>query len=319
MRVAKVNIKKVRVTRGTCYVLSCFMASFIFMRVPFYTAFADPKASQAPLTVQAEPASNPPVGGFGVSLGPSQIRFSGVPGETQQGSVRIWNKSQQPMQFIMETADVGNQKDAAGKLNRIFSTAGAFNHSCAAWIQLDQKEVNVPAGGFKDVKILLAVPAGAAGGHAAVVFFRGVPAVENSPAVDASKSTTTVQIQPRIGVLIFHEAQGMFRRTGKLENFKAAPPADGEPLRMTYTFENSGNVDILLSGNFYLLGTNNALAAKGSINTLRTFPGDRGESETVWEGVLDPGHYHLVASFELGPNSQEVIVREADLEVPKSA
>lgn len=258
-----------------------------------------------------------PAGGFGVSLGPSQIRFNGAPGETQQGSVRVWNQSQNPMTFMLEIADLGNEVKDSGELNRVFVTPGSFAHSCASWIQLDAREITVPAGDSKDIQFLLAVPPDAAGGHAAVIFFRGMPAAQAAAQADPAKPVTSVQIQPRIGVLIFHETEGSVQRTGVLEDFRVEAPVDGEPLRMTYTFENTGNVDVLLGGSFYLLGENNALAAKGTINTLRSFPGDRGGSETVWEGVLDPGSYHLVASFELGPNGQEVIVREADIVVPE--
>lgn len=258
-------------------------------------------------------------GGFGVSLGPSQIRLQGAPGETQQGSVRIWNQSQSTMLFMIEIADLGNEVTKDGKLNRVFVTPGSFPHSCAGWIQLDQSEVKVPAGQHQDVKFLMAVPSDAVGGHAAVIFFRGMPAAKSGEESDPSKPTTSVQIQPRIGVLVFHEAKGTVQRTGKLEAFNVKPPVDGEPLSMTYQFENTGNVDILLEGSFYVLGAKNALAAKGRINTLRTFPGDRGGSMTEWEGALDAGHYHLVASFELGPDGQEVVVREADFEVVEEA
>jgi len=260
-------------------------------------------------------ADTPAPGGFGVSLGPSQIRLQGAPGETQQSSVRIWNQSQNTMKFIIEIADLGNELAKDGTLNRVFVTPGSLLHSCAGWIQLDQSEVEVAAGKYQDVKFLMAVPPDAAGGHAAVVFFRGMPAEQNGVENDPSKPTTSVQIQPRIGVLVFHEAKGTVQRTGKLEDFAVQAPLDGEPLSMTYRFENTGNVDILLEGSFYVLGANNALAAKGRINTVRTFPGDRGLSMTEWEGALDSGKYHLVASFELGPDGQEVIVREADFEV----
>ena len=264
-------------------------------------------------------AEEAPPGGFGVSLGPSQIRFSGPPGETQEGTVRIWNKSQGPMRFMVEIADLGNENDAAGKLNRIFPTAGTLPHSCSAWIQLEQNELEVAARSHQDVKFLLAVPPDASGGRASVIFFRGMPSADKSgdALADPARPTTTVQIQPRIGVLVFYEAQGTVQRTGKLEEFKVTPPGEESPLVLQYTFENTGNTDILLSGNFYILAPDQALAAKGAINTVRTFPGDRGLTETLWEGELDPGQYHLVASFELGPDSQEVIVREANFEVPE--
>jgi len=267
------------------------------------------------LAADTPPAAAP--GGFGVSLGPSQIRLQGVPGETQESSVRIWNQSQNTMRFIVEIADLGNEVAKDGALNRVFVTPGSFAHSCAGWIQLSQSDVEVPAGQHLDIKFLMAVPTDAVGGHAAVIFFRGMPAAQNGDERDPSKPTTSVQIQPRIGVLVFHEAKGTVQRTGKLSDFVVQPPVDGEPLSMTYLFENTGNVDILLEGSFYVLGANNALAAKGRINTLRTFPEDRGSSGTEWEGALDSGEYHLVASFELGPDGQEVIVREADFEVPE--
>jgi len=270
-----------------------------------------------PLFAADTPAAPP--GGFGVSLGPSQIRLEGASGETQQSSVRIWNQSQSLMRFVIEIADLGNEVTADGQLNRVFLTPGSLPYSCAGWIQLEQDDIEVEAGQFKDVKFLMAVPRDVSGGHAAVIFFRGMPAAEGAQESDPSKPTTSVQIQPRIGVLIFHEALGTVQRTGKLENFGVTAPSDGEPLVMNYEFENTGNVDILLDGSFYVLGANNALAAKGRINTLRTFPGDHGRSMTDWEGALDPGKYHLVASFELGPNSQEIIVREADFEVFEEA
>lgn len=223
------------------------------------------------------------------------------------------------MRFMIEIADLGNEIAQDGKLNRVFVTPGSFSHSCSGWIQLDQSEVEVPAGEYQDVKFLMAVPLDAVGGHAAVIFFRGMPAAQQGKDNDPSKPMTSVQIQPRIGVLIFHESKGTVQRTGALSDFRIEPPVDGEPFVMNYRFENTGNVDILLEGSFYVLGDNNALAAKGRINTLRTFPGDRGNSSTVWEGALDPGHYHLVASFELGPDGQEVIVREADFDVTEDA
>ena len=282
------------------------LSAFLFMQAAH--------AEDVPPTVQ--PPQLP--GGFGLSLGPSIIRVAGKPGETQQATVRVSNQSKDPIDLIVEVYDLGNRVTPAGELERIFPAAGTLPHSCASSVQLPASQITVEAGAFKDVTLLVAIPPELSGGRAAVVFFRGTPkapeATEKAADVPG-KATATVQIQPRIGVLVFVEALGTLKRTGKIEDFKVTPPAEGEPLRMDYVFENTGNVDVLLAGTFYMLSESNALAAKGSINSIRTFPGDRGNSKTIWEGALDPGRYHLVASFELGPDSQEVVVQESDVVV----
>ena len=152
---------------------------------------AVPPAEPAVFPAQPAPAAPVPPGGFGVSLGPSQIRFSSPSGASEEGSVRVSNQSSHPMQFLIEIADIGNDTDAEGKLNRVFLTPGTTEYSCAPWIQLSQNELTVPPGESYEFKFLLAVPPDSTGGHAAVIFFRGVPAVEKTPAADAAKPTTT--------------------------------------------------------------------------------------------------------------------------------
>ncbi len=257
--------------------------------------------------------------GFGISISPSIIRLTAKPGDSQEAIVKVWNKSHSAMRFMLDVSDVGNRVTKDGKLERIFVAPGTLPFSCAKWIVLPETEFVLPSGESHDVKVLISVPADAAGGKSGVVFFRGVSVSEQEQASDApQKATTSVQIQPRLGVLIFAEMAGTVQRTGSLEDFKVIPPSSDRPLTLWYIFKNAGNADILVEGSFYILDQNNALVAKQNLNAIRTFPGDQGSSETVWEGQLPPGKYRLVASFELGPDTVEVIVREAEFTVVPS-
>ena len=131
------------------------------------------------------------------------------------------------------------------------------------------------------------------------------------------KPTGTVRIQPRLGSLVFCDVEGTVRRAGVIKDILYLPPKGEEPFKIRYEFENTGNADILLSGEFFVLDHAGALVVKNDLTPIRLFPADRGSAETEWSGSLEPGTYHAIVHFELGPDAQEVIVREHDFIVPE--
>ncbi len=280
----------------------------------FFLVFSVFFLGMIPLTL-AEPAAPEAPKGFGISISPSIIRLSGGPGESQSSVIRVWNKSNAAMEFFVDVSDVGNRLNDRGVLERHFLPAGTLPYSCAKWILLKENQFTLPPGEYRDISFLISTPQNAQGGSAAVIFFRGSSAPPQGAQDDKSKPVTSVQIQPRLGVLVFYDIKGTTNRTGTLEEFKVEPPTAEGPLKLRYVFENSGNTDLLVSGNYYILDKNQALVAKENLNSIRTFPGDRGFAETVWQGELSPGDYRLVASFELGPDTAEVIVKQVDFKV----
>lgn len=257
----------------------------------------------------------PPQKGFGISITPSVIRLTSKPGQSQGQVVRVLNNSAGSTQVITEVSDVGNIVDEKGKLSRQFFPAGTLPFSCAKWTLLRETDFMLTPGGFKDVPFLVSPPADSSGGSACVIFFRGVPVIEEKSSGDATQAQATVQIQPRLGAMLFYEIEGTVKRTGTLLHLAHEPPRGNSPLRLLYVFKNSGNADILISGTFYILDEKKALVAKADLKPIRTFPGDEGYGETEWESSLPSGKYHLVVTFELGPGAQEVIVKEFDFSV----
>jgi hypothetical protein len=254
--------------------------------------------------------------GFGMTLGPSSIRLQGGAGQTQSATVRVWNNGSTPITVVHELSDVANQVGQDGNLVRTFLPPGSVPASCAKWISVQDQEFVLGPGDYRDVTFLISPPADVSGSKAGVIFFRGIPVLPDKT-IEADKPTTTVQVQPRLGVLVFYEAQGTIQRTGKLQNlfYESPVPAAGQPLKIIYEFENTGNADILLSGTFYILDQNKALVAKGDLTPIRTFPGDKGSAQTVWSESIAPGKYQLVVTLELGPDAQESIVREFEFSV----
>ena len=264
-------------------------------------------------------AEKNPAEGFGVSIGPSIVRLTGKPGESQSAKIKVWNKSPNPMKFTLSTRDVGNQADAEGRLERIFPPPGTLSHSCAKWVLLQDKEFEIAPGGEKEVELIVSSPADASGGKAAVVFFTGVPGVPSSGGSQKEKPDASIQIVPRLGALVFFETEGTVKKTGKITDFSVQPLTESSTLEVRYFFENFGNTDIFVAGTFYILDPNKALVAKDNLDSMRTFPGDKGLGKTRWKGILSPGSYHLVATFELGQDTEEVIVKEADFVIPPAA
>lgn len=261
------------------------------------------------------PPPPPPQKGFGIAISPSVIRLSSKPGQSQRTTVRVLNNGLTPTQVVTEVSDVGNVADQNGKLSRQFFPAGTLPFSCAKWVLLQDQKFKLASQEHKDVTFLMSPPAESSGGSACVVFFRGIPLVETEVPQGPTEARTTIQIQPRLGAMVFYEIEGTVKRTGNILSLAHEPPTSASPLRILYVFKNSGNADILITGTFYVLDQKKTLVAKGDLTPLRTFPGDEGGSETEWTGTLPQGAYHLVVTFELGPDAQEVIVKELDFTV----
>lgn len=276
------------------------MTSLLF--VSFFTTAAVPRAA-------SQEANPDGAKGFGMAVGPSRIRLQGQSGVPQTATVNLWNNGARPIDVRAALSDVANSADKNGKFERNFLPPGTVPYSCAKWVVLEQTEFTINPGERKDVNLTVSTPREMTGGSACVAFFQGTPRVDPAPQ-DPTKPVTQVVVQPRLGVLIFFEDTATVRREGKLTEVTLEPPREDAPLVLRYQFSNTGNADILLSGTFHILDEGKLMAGKGDLQPLRTFPGDQGAAETSWSGSLAPGKYQLVATFELGPDAQEVIVKE---------
>ena len=270
-----------------------------------------PRAWAGPAAAEAEAA---PPKGFGMAVGPTNLRLAGVPGSAHTGTVTVWNNGVKALDVVTELSDVVNTLTKDKHLERDFPPPGVVPYSCAKWVVLEHQAFTVEPHSKRDVGITVSTPADASGGYACVIFFRGLPAFESDAPSDG-KPQTSVVVQPRIGTLLFFETEGTTQRKGELLTLSYEPPKEDRPLLLQYEFKNTGNTDVLLTGHFHIMDDTKALVSKGDLTPIRTFPGDQGIAQTEWTGVLVPGTYQLVITMELGPDAQEVIVREIPLKI----
>ncbi len=89
-----------------------------------------------------------------ISIGPATLNFNLAPGQTSTQTVYIHNKLNKPYSFTLELGDWS--LDTAG--NDVFYEAGTYPNSCAQWITIDKKALEVPANSKEGINVTLTVP-----------------------------------------------------------------------------------------------------------------------------------------------------------------
>ena len=151
------------------------------------------------------------------------------------------------------------------------------------------------------------------GGYGAYLFFIGKPIRPKSP--EEKKTSVQMVTVPRLGVSVVYEVEGTVQRRGELLQLKLTPPTQAQPMKIRHEFKNTGNAEVVLTGSFHILDSQNLLTGKGTLRTLKTFPGETGVAETTWGENLPPGRYKVMITFELGPDADQVIVRDFPLDI----
>ena len=254
--------------------------------------------------------------GTGMTVSPSRFRMKKQAGEVAADKVSIINSSTYPMRITTEATDMVTRPGEDGLSIRDEAPPGTTPHSCARWIHLSQQqeEIVVQPGQTAQVEFVVSPPPDVqSGGYGAYLFFIGHPILpEKGKSEKASVQLVTV---PRLGVSVVYEVEGTIRRKGELLKLKMTPPSGAQPMKIRHEFKNTGNAEVVLTGSFHILDAKGLLAGKGALRTLKTFPGETGVAETTWQEDLPPGRYTLMITLELGPDAEQVIVRELPLEI----
>ena len=253
--------------------------------------------------------------GTGMTVSPSRFRLQKPVGEAASDKVTVTNTSSAPMEISVETTDMVTRPGEDGLSIRDEAPPGATAFSCARWIQLSGGTRVIPPGKSAEMEFVVSPPPEArAGGYGAYLFFVGRP-VRSEADQEKGKPTVQMVTVPRLGVSVVYEVAGTIQRRGELLRLDLTPPAGARPMTIRHEFKNTGNAEVVLTGSFHLLDEKNLLVGKGALRTLKTFPGESGLTETAWAEALPPGRYKVMVTLELGPDAEQVIVREFPLEI----
>jgi hypothetical protein len=254
--------------------------------------------------------------GMGVSVSPSRFRFKRPAGESCDGIIVIENNGTHPVRISTEVADMVARLSEDGFTIRDEAPAGTTPHSCARWIQVMEGEgLNIPPGQTGSLRFVLTPPGEiTSGGYGAYLFVLATPQQPDRMKNPKTPQATLVTI-PRLGVSVIYEVEGAIQRKGNLKELDFIPPTASNPMEIRYRFENTGNAEVILTGTLHITDSQDMLVGKGSLEAIKTFPKEEGRGKIVWTQHLPKGRYTALVTFELGPDPEEIIVREFHFEV----
>lgn len=244
---------------------------------------------------------------FSINVSPPSIRISVPPGETKSGTVTVENKSDGPIDIRVYTEDWAYSPDGSKQ----FLQAGTTPLSCAKWIATHPQKLHIESNSRAGVQYTISVPADAAGGHYAVIFFESIVSEG-----EATHGNVMLRFSGRIGSIVYLEAEGRIKRSGSITSFTCGRPDQNSPLAINITLKNDGNTHIIAQGVMNIIDKDGNIFGKKELGPINTLPGDTREYKTEWLGDLKEGAYDVIATLDTGVDAP--LVAETVLTVVSS-
>jgi hypothetical protein len=227
------------------------------------------------------------------------------------------NPSEEPITVKTYLQDWSYTSTNDGTKN--FFAAGTTPLSASDWITTSLSEFVIPAFNKQNVNFTVKVPAGASGGHYAVLFFESLL---SKPEV---RESAQLGVVVRIGALFYIEAEGSIKRAAEIAGLSVTRKSNNGPLQIKMDIKNSGNVDITCAGTFHIMDRQGMIFARNEFNNVYLFPQDSAELTAGWDGTLSRGKYSLVITMDIGKALEEVhlgrgpvIIKESEIEIGDS-
>lgn len=242
-----------------------------------------------------------------IRLGQPKVELELSPGETVSGEIVAENPTNETLQARIYVEDWVYVP--GGKGEKEFRPAGTESKSASRWITFTPTEDTLKPFGRSVVRYTLRVPeSGVSGAHYSVLFFETIiGTTKDEQGVD-------IVVTGRIGALFYVRIKGTVEEKGQVMTADVKAPEGNKPLEIFTTFENSGNVDITVGGNFLVMDAEGKIAARGDVEKIYTAAGSTETGKTVWVGRLPRGTYQAVITYELG-KAKELVVEERTLKV----
>jgi hypothetical protein len=251
-----------------------------------------------------------------VQLDQPKVRLSIPAGGSKSGRIEVKNTSSEAKEVKVTVEDWVYEKNYDGSKN--FFPPGTITRSSSNWISFAPAEFTIPPFAKEYVNYVVKVPQDAKGGYYAGLFFESLM----SPEVEKSDAMVVVPVAISVGSLFYVEVAGTVQRLAEVKNLSLKKEAATKALNINLDFENTGNVDITVSGNFSIIDGQGMIYARGLFNDAYTFPGDTAKLSAVWKQSMPKGKYDLVVTLDLGKALEElglgrgpVIVKEAAIEI----
>ena len=243
-------------------------------------------------------AAAPAAWAFGFSVDPARVQVSVAAGKRRGQMLTVRNeKPDASMHLTVYVQDVVFLPDGTHE----FPPPASTEWSCANWVEVVPKELEIPAKSSKDVRVSVTVPEGVTGGHYAMIFFETGP----------SYTEQGIGVNFRVGALVEAVVPGTERYDAKLKAIAFKPPSGA-----VVDLFNDGNLLIRPAGLVKVFDPLGKKVRQVQLNpnnlgilpkTLRTF-------SVQLEEPLPKGNYQLKAEVDYG--ARTLIVGERSFEVP---
>ena len=227
-----------------------------------------------------------------IRISAPKIQLELAPGESYSGEIVAENPTEEDNKVKIYMEDWAYIPGGAGE--KKFSPGGTTPLSSAKWITFSPVQDVIKPFGRTTVHYTVNVPADAKGAYYSVLFF------ETVLGATTDEEGVNVLVAGRIGALFFIEIKGTADRKGELRSVVIKTPEGNKPMEIATTFQNTGNTDITLGGNFLIMDPQGKVQGRGDLNKIYTFPADTGTGTTQWVGRLPRGQYQVLLTYNLG-------------------
>ena len=221
---------------------------------------------------------------FGFSVEPARAQVSVPAGKRRGQTLTVRNaKPDEAIHLTIYVRDIINLPDGTHD----YPPPGSTEWSCADWIQVVPPEIEVPPNSARDVRVSVAAPADASGGHYAVVFFESGP----------SYAEEGISVNFRVGAIVEAVVRGTERVAAALKTV-----AFVEPSAIRVDVFNEGNILIRPKGLIRVLGADGQKVRQLALNPsqIGVLPRTLRSLSTPIDEPLSPGDYHVRVEVDYG-------------------
>ena len=234
---------------------------------------------------------------FGFVVEPARVSVSVAAGKRRGQTLTVRNaKPDAAVHLTVYVRDVVFLPDGTHE----FPPPASTDWSCANWVEVVPRELEIPANSSQDVRVSVTVPEGAAGGYYAMIFFETGP----------SYAEQSIGVNFRIGALVEAVVPGTEQYDAKLKDLAFKSP-DGAVVALF----NDGNLLIRPSGFVKVFDGAGKKVQQVQLNpnNLGILPKSLRTFSVKLEEPLPKGNYQLKAEVDYG--ARTLIVGERSFEV----
>lgn len=227
-----------------------------------------------------------------IRISSPRVELELAPGETYSGEIIAENPTEEDMKTKIYLEDWVYTSGGTGE--KKFTPVGTTPLSGSKWITYNPAEEVVKPFGRLTAHYTVTVPKDAKGSYYSVLFF------ETLLGTAKDEEGVNVLVAGRIGALFFIQVKGTVNRSGEIKSVEINPPQGNKPMEIITAFNNTGNVDITVGGNFLVMDKDGKVQARGELSKFYTFPGVSESGKTQWIGRLAKGSYQVLLTYDLG-------------------